>query len=195
VALFISCALYVQKSVCTAGRQFATKLALAAEVVEALPIPPTIMMIAVCDGAYARYGFVFPVVSSGRQVLSRLRSDTVFYDLPPARKKLLIIGQEKGYRHEAVSHAMVTIERLGKETGLWDTVIRTDTEALTRKKLEYNAPNLNDFDAVLFFTSGGLEMTRSRRPTFFRLCTTMGKASSECTAPALHSRSGLSTAL
>jgi hypothetical protein len=27
----------------------------------------------------------------------------------------------------------------GRETGLWDTVIRTDTEALTKKKLEYNA--------------------------------------------------------
>ena len=64
------------------------------------------------------------------------------------RKKLLVIGEEKGYRHEAVSHAMATIERLGRETGLWDTVIRTDTEALTKKKLEYNAKNLNDFDAV-----------------------------------------------
>ena len=65
----------------------------------------------------------------------------------PPRKRLLVIGEEKGYRHEAVTHAMVTIERLGKETGLWDTVIRTDTEALTKKKLEYNAKNLDAFDA------------------------------------------------
>ena len=28
------------------------------------------------------------------------------------RKKLLVIGEEKGYRHEAVSHAMVTIEKV-----------------------------------------------------------------------------------
>src|SRR5712675_384208 len=70
------------------------------------------------------------------------------------RKRLLVIGEEKGYRHEAVTHAMATIERLGKETGLWDTVIRTDTEVLTKKKLEYNAKNLNDFDAVLFYTGG-----------------------------------------
>ena len=41
----------------------------------------------------------------------------------PARKKLLIIGEEKGYRHDAVSHAMASIDRLGKETGLWDSVI------------------------------------------------------------------------
>jgi hypothetical protein len=71
-------------------------------------------------------------------------------------KHLLIIGEEKGYRHEAVSHAMATIERLGREAGLWTTTIRTDTEALTKKKLEFNAKNLNDFDAVLFYTGGDL---------------------------------------
>ena len=35
-------------------------------------------------------------------------------------KHLLIIGEEKGYRHEAVSHAMATIERLGRENWLVD---------------------------------------------------------------------------
>ena len=82
------------------------------------------------------------------------------------RKHLLVIGEEKGYRHEAVTHAMVTIERLGKETGLWDTVIRTDTEALTKTKLEYNAKNLDDFDAVVFYTGGTLEMGASQQADF-----------------------------
>src|SRR5690349_4480519 len=35
------------------------------------------------------------------------------------RKRLLVIGEERGYRHQAVTHAMVTIARLGRETGLW----------------------------------------------------------------------------
>lgn len=81
----------------------------------------------------------------------------------PQKKHLLVLGEEKGYRHESVSHAMATIERLGRETGLWDTIIRTDTEVLTRKKLEYNAKNLNSFDAVLFFTGGELEMDAQQR--------------------------------
>lgn len=81
----------------------------------------------------------------------------------PAMKRLLIIGEEKGYRHEAVSHAAATIERLGRESGLWSTTIRTDTEALTKKKLEYNAKNLNDFDAVLFYTGGDLEMNGEQK--------------------------------
>jgi hypothetical protein len=79
------------------------------------------------------------------------------------KKHLLVLGEERGYRHESVSHAMATIERLGQETGLWDTVIRTDAEVLTRKKLEYNAKNLNDFDAVFFFTSGNLEMDAQQK--------------------------------
>jgi type 1 glutamine amidotransferase len=78
-------------------------------------------------------------------------------------KHLLIIGEEKGYRHEAVSHAMATLERLGRETGLWSTTIRTDTEPLTKKKLEFNAKNLNDFDAVLFYTGGDLEMNDEQK--------------------------------
>jgi type 1 glutamine amidotransferase len=76
----------------------------------------------------------------------------------PKKKHLLVLGEEKGYRHESVSHALATIERMGEKTGLWDTTIRTDTEVLTKKKLEYNAKNLNDFDAVLFFTGGELAM-------------------------------------
>jgi type 1 glutamine amidotransferase len=83
-----------------------------------------------------------------------------------AKKRLLAIGEEKGYRHDSISHAMATIERLGRETGLWVTTIRTDTEALTKKKLEYNAKTLNDFDAVLFYTGGTLEMDDQQKADF-----------------------------
>jgi type 1 glutamine amidotransferase len=82
------------------------------------------------------------------------------------KKHLLVIGEEKGYRHEAVSHAMATIDHLGKQTGLWDTTLRTDTEALSKKKLEYNAKNLNDFDAILFYTGGDLEMDAQQKADF-----------------------------
>jgi uncharacterized protein len=91
------------------------------------------------------------------------------------KKKLLAIGEEKGYRHESVSHALATIERLGRESGLWDTTIRTDTEALTKKKLEYNAKNLNDFDAVLFYTGGTLEMDDQKKADFLSFIHDDGK--------------------
>ena len=81
----------------------------------------------------------------------------------PQKKHLLVLAEEKGYRHESVSHAMATIERLGEETRLWDTTLRTDTEVLTKRKLEYNAKNLNDFDAVLFFTGGDLAIAAQQK--------------------------------
>ncbi|MGA7410739.1 MAG: ThuA domain-containing protein [Bryobacteraceae bacterium] len=94
---------------------------------------------------------------------------------PPLRKRLLVIGEEKGFRHETISHAMATIERLGHDSGLWDTTIRTDTEPLTKKKLEYNAKNLNDFDAVLFYTGGTLEMNDQQKADFLSFVHDEGK--------------------
>ena len=67
------------------------------------------------------------------------------------------------------------LERLGHETGIWDTTIRTDTEALTKKKLEYNAKNLNDFDAVLFFTGGDLKMDEQQKADFLSFIHDDGK--------------------
>jgi len=93
----------------------------------------------------------------------------------PQKKHLLVIGEEKGYRHEAVSHAMATLERLGKDTGLWDTTLRTDTEVLTKRKLEYNARNLNDFDAVLFYTGGDPEMDTQQKADFISFIHDDGK--------------------
>lgn len=93
----------------------------------------------------------------------------------PRRKRILAIGEEKGYRHAAVTHALATIERLGRDSGKWDTVIRTDTEALTRQKLEYNAPNLNDFDAIVFYTGGNLEMTPQQKADFLTFVHDDGK--------------------
>src|SRR5580658_1501685 len=77
----------------------------------------------------------------------------------PKRKKILAIGEVKGFQHDSVSHALATIERLGRESGVYDTYIRTDTQLLTKQKLEAgNAKNLNYFDAVIFYTTGELDM-------------------------------------
>ncbi len=75
------------------------------------------------------------------------------------RKHLLAIGEVKGFQHDSVSHALATIERLGRESGLYDTYIRTDTQLVTKQKIAAgNAKNLNYFDAVVFYTTGELDM-------------------------------------
>jgi uncharacterized protein len=79
------------------------------------------------------------------------------------KRNLLVIGQSKGYQHESVSTAMVTLYNLGRNSGLWNTYFRTDCTAITKKPLKYGAKNLNDFDAIVFFTDGNLDMDDSQK--------------------------------
>src|ERR1700754_3282064 len=78
-------------------------------------------------------------------------------------RRLLVIGQSKGYQHESISTAMVTLYNLGHGSGQWDTYFRTACTAITKKPLKWGAKNLNDFDAVAFFTDGDLDMDESQK--------------------------------
>ncbi len=84
VALFVACALSVPKAACRKGREYHSKLHLAARLLSDLPELKTCVVVA--DGAYAKAGFVDALGQQGKFLLSRLRRDAVFYDLPPARK-------------------------------------------------------------------------------------------------------------
>lgn len=74
------------------------------------------------------------------------------------KRQLLFIAECKGYPHAAVSSAFSTLHRLGQESGWWDTTLRTDSGPVTKKPLKWEARNLNDFDALVFFTDGDLSM-------------------------------------
>lgn len=81
----------------------------------------------------------------------------------PKRKKVLCIGEVKGFQHDSVSHGLATIWKMGQESGLWDTYIRTDSQLLTKKKLPGNAKNLDYFDALVFYTTGELDLDDSQK--------------------------------
>jgi len=72
-----------------------------------------------------------------------------------SKKRILVISQTRGYQHDSVPVAMSMIWKWGHETGLWEAYLRTDTELLTKKKLENNAKTLDDFDAVIFASPTG----------------------------------------
>jgi type 1 glutamine amidotransferase len=79
-------------------------------------------------------------------------------------KHVLVIAQTKGFEHDSVSSAMAAVYNMGKETGLWDTMLRTDTELLTKKDLDRNTKTLNYFDAVVFAsTTGELDLSASQK--------------------------------
>jgi uncharacterized protein len=77
----------------------------------------------------------------------------------PKRPRVLAWADvSQGYQHDSVSHVLATIERLGYETGLYDTIIRTDSQLITKKQVVGSdgkpllySKNLNDFNAIFFF--------------------------------------------
>lgn len=93
----------------------------------------------------------------------------------PKRKKLLAIGAVKGFQHDSVSHALATLWKIGQESGLWDTYIRTDTQLVTKKKLGLNARNLDYFDAVVFYTTLELDMDEEQKASLLSFVRDDGK--------------------
>src|SRR6516164_3443370 len=91
------------------------------------------------------------------------------------KRNLLVIGQSKGYQHESISTAMVTFYNLGRASDEWDAYFRTDCTAVTKKPLKWEAKNLNDFDAVVFFTDGELDMDASQKADFLSFVRDDGK--------------------
>ena len=89
--------------------------------------------------------------------------------LPPASGPLLPrvlvwADVQTGFHHDSINRAMAAIEELGRESGLWTTYLRTDSQLITRQPIVgqgsrytgryINAHNLNDFDAIFFLGSG-----------------------------------------
>src|SRR5437879_13330521 len=59
-------------------------------------------------------------------------------------------------QHDSVSHALAVIERLGYESGLYDTYIRTDSNIISKHptmtdgKPASGGPDLTNVDAIFF---------------------------------------------
>jgi type 1 glutamine amidotransferase len=75
-----------------------------------------------------------------------------------ARKVLLAWADTRNgiAQHDSVSHALAIIERLGYESGAYDTFIRTDSHIISKAPLKTTGepasggPNLNNVDAIFF---------------------------------------------
>ena len=106
------------------------------------------------------------------------------------KKKVLAIGDVRtGWQHDSVSHALATIERLGRESGDFVVFIRTDTQLLTKSKVwgtgKYAAPpegtrgnnakNLDYFDAIFFIGLGEEDLTAQQKKDFLAFVHDDGK--------------------
>jgi uncharacterized protein len=101
-----------------------------------------------------------------------------FPDPYAGKKKVLIIGDiHTGAQiaHDGVSHAMATLEHLGRESGAYVAFIRTDTQLLTKGDVfgsgdyakggskQARGRNLDYFDALVFYTNGSPPMTDEQK--------------------------------
>jgi len=80
-----------------------------------------------------------------------------------------------GYQHDVISHALATIERLGYESGAYDTFIRTDSQPITKQPITFTtgtgiatgeqflAHNLTYYDAIFFFGVREIDLTPAQR--------------------------------
>ena len=97
----------------------------------------------------------------------------------PARKKLLALGDtHTGYTHDSIGHALAVIDRLGHDSGLYDTYIRTDSQWITKQPVPAparNARNLDYFDAVFLFISGDGDWTAQQKKDFVSFVKDDGK--------------------
>jgi hypothetical protein len=94
----------------------------------------------------------------------------------PARKHVLAWADVRTAISTTRSRTRVaTIERLGRESGAYDTFIRTDSQLITKRRSlsagtgiatgeQFNVRNLNYFDAIFFFGVREIELTPSSAP-------------------------------
>lgn len=97
----------------------------------------------------------------------------------PDRKRLLALGDtHTGFTHDSIGHALAVIERLGYESGVYETYIRTDSQWITKQPVPAparNARNLDFFDAVFVFISGEGDWTDQQKQDFISFVRDDGK--------------------
>jgi type 1 glutamine amidotransferase len=105
-------------------------------------------------------------------------AEFTFPDPYAGKKKILVVGDlhtGNQIAHDSVSHAMATLERLGRESGTYIAFLRTDTQLVTKGDVwgsgdyakggrkQSRGRNLDYFDAVVFYTNGETEMSAQQK--------------------------------
>lgn len=89
----------------------------------------------------------------------------------PARKRVLAWADTRNgiAQHDSVSHALAIIERLGYDSGLWDTLIRTDSHVISATPTKTDGspasggPSLANVDAIFFMGHRDVPIDEAQR--------------------------------
>jgi Trehalose utilisation len=82
----------------------------------------------------------------------------------PGKKKLLAVADtQSGFHHDSISHALATVEQIGRQSGAYITIIATDSQLITKGDVVgtgryegrgVNARTLDYYDAIFMLPSG-----------------------------------------
>ena len=82
----------------------------------------------------------------------------------PGKKHLLAIADvQSGFHHDSISHALATVEQIGRKADAFMTMIRTDSQLITKGQITgrdryegrgVNARTLDYYDAIFMLPSG-----------------------------------------
>ena len=82
----------------------------------------------------------------------------------PGKKHLLAVADvQSGFHHDSISHALATVEQIGRQSGAFMTMIRTDSQLITKGQIVgrdryegrgVNARTLDYYDAMFMLPSG-----------------------------------------
>jgi len=89
----------------------------------------------------------------------------------PKRKVLLAWADTRNgiAQHDFTSHALAIVERLGYESGLWDTYIRTDSNVIANTAFKTDGtpasggPSLSNVDGIFFLGHREIDITTKQK--------------------------------
>jgi type 1 glutamine amidotransferase len=83
---------------------------------------------------------------------------------PNSKKLLAVADVQTGFHHDSISHALATVEQIGRRAGAYMTMIRTDSQLITKGQIagqgryegraSVNARTLDHYDAIFLLPSG-----------------------------------------
>lgn len=103
----------------------------------------------------------------------------------PGLKKLLAVADvQSGFHHDSISHALATVEQIGRKANAYATMIRTDSQLITKGQIvghgryegrSVNARTLDFYDAIFMLPSGFGTMSPEQRKELLAYVHDQGK--------------------
>jgi type 1 glutamine amidotransferase len=91
---------------------------------------------------------------------------------PNSKKLLAVADVQSGFHHDSISHALATVEQIGRKANAYVTMIRTDSQLITKGQIigkgryegrGVNARTLDYYDAIFMLPSGFGTMSEQQK--------------------------------